>query len=125
MKTINQNENPKTPMKSTKSDTQSITVTVSGDLARQLEEFAKVALATPEELASGILSAKFGQDRSLDILQECIVARSAEYSKAQAKQVAENYDAYVVKDAQRNGHPVMREARVQAGQIWFPAKAAA
>jgi hypothetical protein len=108
-----------------KSDSKSITVTVSGDLARQLEELAKVAIATPEELASDIVSAKFGQDRSLDILQEYICGRSAEYSKAQLKQVAENYDAYVAKDAERNGHRVMREARVEADQIWFPSRVAA
>jgi len=111
------------------SDTKSFTVTVSGNLARQLEEFAQVALATPEELASGIVSAKFVRDQSLDILQECIGSGSPEYSKAQLKQVAENYDAFVVKDAERNGRPVMREARVASHRgslyIWFPAIAKA
>ena len=118
-------------MKSTKSDSKSITVTVSGDLARQLEEFAQVALATPEELASGIVSAKFGHDRSLDILQECIGYRNnrGEYAKAQLKQVAENYDSFVAKAGERTGDPVTREARIESRRgsldIWFPPKAKA
>ena len=70
--------------------------------------------------AGSIVSAKFGQDQSLDILQECIVG----YSEAQAKQVAENYDAFAAKDAERNGRPVTREARVDTDRIWFPDKAA-
>src|SRR6266446_2931913 len=116
MKTIDRNENPRTPMKSTKSDTKSITVTVSGDLARQLEEFAQVALTTPEELASSIVSARFDWDQSLDILQACIGYRNngGGYSKAQLKQVAENYDAFVAKEAERNSQPVMRKAQIES-----------
>jgi hypothetical protein len=119
--------------RSTDIQPKSITVTISGTLARELEEFRRIAMTTPDELVNDIVGEELGRDsdeiggRKGDFrgsLGRYINRQN--YSQEQANKVANSCNAFLLKETQRKGGRLSDEAAMVeprangAFRVWFP-----
>jgi hypothetical protein len=80
-----------------KSDTQSITVTVSGDLARQLEQLVRISQTPPGQIVDDVLGDYldhlFGDCPDTDLLATHVIGRPHP-SREKAQAIADAYNAF-------------------------------
>jgi hypothetical protein len=104
-----------------------ICFTPSKTTTHQLDELSRITQMTPKAIIDDIVSfelaSMFGStDDSSGSLQRYLYRH--DYSREQATKVAANYNAFVLRQAQRIGRPVTSAAVVAPDEhrfrIWFP-----
>ncbi|HET9378694.1 MAG TPA: hypothetical protein VFO40_27230 [Chthoniobacterales bacterium] len=110
-----------------KSASKSITFTPSDTITQRLEEFARIAGVTSEEMVNDILAVQFGPDYYMETLRNYIYDRGngrGRYPKARANKLANSYNAFAKAEAERTGRLLTNEARVESGRgsshLYFP-----
>jgi hypothetical protein len=110
-----------------KSASKSTALNVSKTLATRIEEFARVAGVTPEEMVNDVLDVQFGPDHCMETLRQYIYDRGngrGRYPKAHAEKLANGYNAFAKAEAERADRLLTNEARVEstrgASHLYFP-----
>jgi hypothetical protein len=102
-------------MESTKTAPKSFTFTPSEAVAKQLEEFSKIAMVNPSEIINWLINEQLAPRPEIKgdfphPLGNFIWSRN--YTKAQAIKVANNCNALLTTESERTGRPLTEETAV-------------